>query len=725
MKQAGFPVLSSLDKPALDAHASASPAPDWTSCHSTSRPGSKDALSTSTRTTYRQDEIHGNGKNNNGHDKDAVEDVHRKAQAEDRRTNGDDAMRIEYVDNEPCTHSGDTMMKAHNVVCPSQGDGQERSATTDMKAGVTAPVHTAATAATRSFDSVLPNMKFAMTSKTKASREAFERCSLLLKRMPPMDAPLKFQRSWSIQEALDQHAALAKQADILLEIGRNRSQVRQTQLSFADLEVEECLHRAQRVLYSPEESNDAGEVYRACHALEQATQDLRLAARLCKLEEAVIQNRTALADLEVDKARNEMRDMKTIIDSHNIDMTVVLPTPKGGSPPPGRKFFYCTNCKVGGHGQRFAEYLLKRPNWRIYPYQRWFEDAKSGQFYCPLGKKMVDFSDESQFSAIAMYIRGRVWLEDKTKMWEIVPDLMPPTFIIRDQKWVNDIVPETSLDEKCLPWFVKESDRNWGTSVHCCQKSTDCMNLAEPGATYVVQQHIEKPLLYTDGRKCHIKFYLLLVCYEDGRTWELYSYKEGYLSISPNKWDPTDCSKATQVTIIRSQRIGDWEVWPKVYDKCKEGVSEVIRRAAMQSKLEGRENKKQFEIMSADYFVDEDLNVFLFEFNTSPVLKDPQDSPEVHDQDMIEGALSIVMPWEGGNPNLWDFCCKVVAPERPESTESGVMKEVAQKTDDGSMVVEDKTDGGSMVVEDITDGGSMVVEDKTDGGSTVVEDITG
>ena len=39
-----------------------------------------------------------------------------------------------------------------------------------------------------------------------------------------------------------------------------------------------------------------------------------------------------------------------------------------------RKFYYATSCKVGGHGERFANYLLKRPNWRVYPPEKWFEN---------------------------------------------------------------------------------------------------------------------------------------------------------------------------------------------------------------------------------------------------------------------------------------------------------------------------------------------------------------
>merc|ERR1712054_193239 len=125
-----------------------------------------------------------------------------------------------------------------------------------------------------------------------------------------------------------------------------------------------------------------------------------------------------------------------------------------------------------------------------------------------------------------------------------------------------------------LPWFVKEADRNWGTSVSVCRKATQCMDLAKPGSTYVVQQHIRDPLLMDDGRKSHIKFYVLLMCKEDAVTWQLYTLRDGYLSISPNKWSPTDTSKETQVTIIRSERIGSWKPWPAAYPKCKAAVAE-------------------------------------------------------------------------------------------------------------------------------------------------------
>merc|ERR1719401_1884677 len=353
-----------------------------------------------------------------------------------------------------------------------------------------------------------------------------------------------------------------------------------------------------------------------------------------------------------------MTQMKEVTDDAYLlvasDTAVPPSAPVGADNQCLQKYKYCTNCKVGGHGQRFCQYFLERPHWRIYPNQKWFEDDKGNEYHCPLGKKLVNFADESHFSRIAMYLKGRAWLEEKTKVLELAPGLIPETYIIEKGQWRGPTPPPDD-QVAALPWFVKEADRNWGTSVHVCARPSDCLGLAKPDATYVVQQHIKDPLLMDDGRKCHIKFYVLLVGLEDGVRWNLYTFKEGYLSISPNAWSPEDTSKETQVTIIRSERIAGWEAWPDAYPKCKAAVAKVMERAITSGKLEGRTGKKQFEILSADFIVDTHGDVWLFEFNMSPVLKDPQDAPKVNDAEMIRGALHLVVPWENGSQTQWDF----------------------------------------------------------------------
>merc|ERR1719401_1477991 len=142
-----------------------------------------------------------------------------------------------------------------------------------------------------------------------------------------------------------------------------------------------------------------------------------------------------------------MTSMKEVIDDKSLVMAhdetqpaPQVPTDENGKPLE-QKYKYCTNCKVGGHGQRFCEYFLERPDWRIYPNQKWFEDEKRNEYHCPLGKKLVDFADESHFSRISMYLKGRACLEEKTKVMELAPGMMPETFIIKDGSWQGAAPP--------------------------------------------------------------------------------------------------------------------------------------------------------------------------------------------------------------------------------------------------------------------------------------------
>ena len=171
---------------------------------------------------------------------------------------------------------------------------------------------------------------------------------------------------------------------------------------------------------------------------------------------------------DIQKSIHEMDTMNTAVKHFRNPSLQQDVTAEVGTEQPKQEIYYCTNCKVGGHGQRFCEYLLQRPNWRVYPCEKWFSGVDR-QTYCPLGRKTVDLADEHHFSRHAMYITGRASLEDKLKLAELVPELMPKTWTIVNQQWVGQPPPTTEASDK-LPWFVKETDRNWGTSVWCCCK---------------------------------------------------------------------------------------------------------------------------------------------------------------------------------------------------------------------------------------------------------------
>lgn len=502
-----------------------------------------------------------------------------------------------------------------------------------------------------------------------AGDKFLDRCSKLLADLPPMEGSVKYHRTWGIEEALEQHQCLMRQHELQSSIGHSHMQVRKLQATLLKLQ---CLDvRAE--LSQVQLTSASAEVDCSAQIAVAAARKLCFALRRHKIEELRASIKASLMEEEIEQSNKEMVDLREAIEEVSRDGGPPIAGPIGtGAAQKGqnRQIFYCSDCHVGGHGQRFCSYLLKRPNWRVYPSEKWFEDKGGTTSYCPLGKRGVDFTDETYFSRISMHIKGRIWLEDKRKLYEFVPDLMPLTYVIEDQHWIGEPPPPEPVDSPPMPWFVKETDRNWGTSIVCCARPEDCLAVAKPDSTYVVQKHIPNPLLYTNGEKCHIKFYILLLGMDDGVSWRLYTYKDGYLCISQKPWSPTDLSKETQVTIIRTKRINDWPVWPRVYPKCRESVRKVIERAASQGKLEGR-NKVQFEIISADFVVTEDEEVYLLEFNTGPVLKDPDDSPEVHDANMVDGALHVVEPWEGGNEDLWDFVSECKGrPPKPEALPS-------------------------------------------------------
>eukprot|EP00929_Paragymnodinium_shiwhaense_P112468 TRINITY_DN80723_c0_g1_i1.p1 TRINITY_DN80723_c0_g1~~TRINITY_DN80723_c0_g1_i1.p1 ORF type:complete len:524 (-),score=123.13 TRINITY_DN80723_c0_g1_i1:121-1692(-) len=488
--------------------------------------------------------------------------------------------------------------------------------------------------------------------------EGLRRCRTLLSKLPPMEGSVKYKRAWSVEESLEQHQGLMRQHELQSQVGQNHLLVRKAQVDFARQEAVAASKALKELLTAPGTSPQASKM--AAQRAREAASQLRLALKLCALEEKLAREKTSKMEEEIEKSNKEMNQLKEGIDdmvNGGGPLVVGMPGPGTESGKP-REYFYCADCHVGGHGQRFCNYLLKRPNWRVYPSEKWFEDKGGQVSHCPLGRRGVDFTDETIFSRISIHLKGRIWLEDKRKLYEFVPHLMPKTFVIQDQVWVGE-VPVDNPDEPILPWFVKETDRNWGTSVVCCAKASECMSLTKPQGTYVVQKHISRPLLYDNpgeyghGGKLHIKFYNLIYGMDDGQTWQLFCYKDGYLCISPRPWSGSDLTKEGQVTIIRTRRINDWVHWDKVYPLCTASMAEVIKTAVEHGKLEGRP-KKQFEIISADFMVDEDFKVYLLEFNAGPVLKDPEDHPTNNDAGMIMGALHIVEPWEQGDINKWD-----------------------------------------------------------------------
>jgi hypothetical protein len=249
---------------------------------------------------------------------------------------------------------------------------------------------------------------------------------------------------------------------------------------------------------------------------------------------------------------------------------------------------------------------------------------------------------------------------------------MPKTFLVENKAWKSTGTEEypTGADG---PYFVKECNKNGGKAVLVARTLDDALALVENTSTFVVQQHVPNPLLTTSGCKCHIKAYFLLT--EDAGQWQLRMYPEAFLSVSPNRWTPTDLSMETQITVKRTRRLFKGEEctiwpsgWPSSYEKVRDLVRQVVDRAVQIGKLQSRGSvKRQFEIFSADVMIDEQYRPWLIECNFGCVLFDPKigqpltttglkryqelyesqgEAAEVNDHNMLADTVSLIFDQE-------------------------------------------------------------------------------
>lgn len=309
---------------------------------------------------------------------------------------------------------------------------------------------------------------------------------------------------------------------------------------------------------------------------------------------------------------------------------------------------YFCDCGRGGHSFLYQQHLvLFRDGWARYPLQQWFTDSLSGKSYqCPLGKRVIDFCDEPQFSRCSMYVKGREWLDEKEKLWDLAPDLMPTTYVVQNRSWkgVDHPPAPSQIGLEDGPYFVKECMKNGGKAVKVADTVDAALSLVDTDSMFVIQGHVRDPWLTINNQKCHVKSYFLLVEDHEG-LWQLRMYPEAFLSVSPNKWSPNDLSAETQITIKRTTRLykdrgcPQWEGWPSSYSLVKNVVCEVVKRAVVQGKLKSRNQDakedatapttttttaRQFEIFSADVIVDTSAKAWLIECNFGCVLFDPK-----------------------------------------------------------------------------------------------------
>ena len=113
-----------------------------------------------------------------------------------------------------------------------------------------------------------------------------------------------------------------------------------------------------------------------------------------------------------------------------------------------------------------------------------------------------------------------------------------PTYILRKKMWVpeNRAPPADLISQVAdsgLPWFIKDSRADYATGITIVSNPLSALERddVKEDKVYVVQPHIQRPLLY-GGLKFHIRQYFFI--WRRGiQTWfVLFVYVEGWLALA-------------------------------------------------------------------------------------------------------------------------------------------------------------------------------------------------
>ncbi len=354
-----------------------------------------------------------------------------------------------------------------------------------------------------------------------------------------------------------------------------------------------------------------------------------------------------------------------------------VPTPTTlVSKPPLVK--YVCDVGRGGHLSLFMHYLVRDYGYVPWPTQPWYQEQKllqPKQFFCPLGRHIVELCDEPQFgSGTRFFLIGRKYLDEKDHLYALVPELMPPTFATIEEA--------EAYDHKSL-WFLKKVNQNGGRAVKVL---TILPTSLEPDDQ--LQAHVPRPLLWGGNIKCHVKTYQWIGCFQqvDRIEWQLYQHDLFWLATADKEWSVNDTSDEAQITTMRTHRLyrdHAWRIQWNLTELCQTHIQTVLKRVIEQGKLQidasrtlSKDTRQalQFEIHSADWMLDQDGRVYLIECNGIPVLYDPgqkqplvtrglqlydrlyQEDPVgaiVNDHELMKDAVQLAMKGSLPKESLW------------------------------------------------------------------------
>ena len=232
-------------------------------------------------------------------------------------------------------------------------------------------------------------------------------------------------------------------------------------------------------------------------------------------------------------------------------------------------------------------------------------------------------------------------------------------------KKLKKYLPQFSLNGYHNIWIIKPSNLSRGRSIQCINSLNQINNISSNINNYfVIQKYIENPMIIYK-RKFDIRQWVLVTHLNPLTLW---MWEEPYLRFSAEDYDIdnfsniyshlTNNSIAKYSEKYKSESLikeDMWEldyfkkylkenynrenIWDEIYEKMKNAI--ICSFDSGKHEIVYRENC--FELYGYDFMIDNELNVFLIEINSSPAMDYSTSITQKLVQEMSENLIQIVI----------------------------------------------------------------------------------
>ena len=232
------------------------------------------------------------------------------------------------------------------------------------------------------------------------------------------------------------------------------------------------------------------------------------------------------------------------------------------------------------------------------------------------------------------------------------------------------INPQFAMNGLHNAWILKPARSSRGRGIHCFNKASEIFGHTSVRRTkFVAQKYIENPLLW-EGKKFDIRQWVLITSWNPLVLW---FYDDCYVRMSTECYSPHSlsdryahlCNRAVQKRNggydevegnIRSQEelVGflegvEADCWlSKIQPQMKRYI--ILSLSSGQDFIRSRKNS--FELLGFDFMIDDLMNPWFIEINTSPDLA--RATPVLDDvvSHGLDGLLQVVLDGPGRNARL-------------------------------------------------------------------------